>query len=256
MMNKQAYIAAEVQHGGLRRWPRLTAAVFDKDGWSCMVVKWAVQAMSGTMGKVIKYCLDNNVLDRQHSGMYGSMQRLVEVVNDGVDAFNGRRDDSRNFGPITAKNLQQRLAPVWALLQFFAEWEKNLEHHSLDLSADEKRKYFLPRECWTDLKQSCLGLICMCHHYLDKYPAMSLWARKLTQDIVEHHFAHVRQSFGSSRNGGAGAAAVATENSRNRRESTTKTNVRGAKQSFSVDATNDERICTRMTPSGLAFQGR
>jgi hypothetical protein len=257
-MNKDAHTAAEVRHGVIRRYRRFTAAVFDKDSWSCMVVKWAVQAMSSTMGKIIRHCLEHKLLPQQQLDMYGSMQKLIEVVNDGVDAFNGRRDDDHDFGPITSDTLDRRLQPVWRLLQFFAEWEKNLNDASIGLSAEDKKKYFLDGKCWMDLKQSCLGLICMCHHYLDKYPGMSLWARKLTQDIVEHHFANVRQSFGASRNGGVAGCAVATENSRGRREAMgAKSNVRGAATTYGVRfAADDKRIQTRMTPGGLAFQSR
>jgi hypothetical protein len=156
-MNKDAYDAAEVGYGGLRRWRRFSLAVFDKDSWSCMVVRFAVQAMSSTMGSIITFCKEYNALGKKQLDIYGSMERLIVVVNNGVDAFNGRRDDTHDFGPITQGNFLKRLAPIWDLLQFFAEWELNLSDDSLDLSPAEKKKFFLPRECWMDIKQSCLG---------------------------------------------------------------------------------------------------
>jgi hypothetical protein len=156
-MNKDTCLKAETDHCAIRRYRRFTAAVFDKDGWSCMVVKWAVQAMSNTMGKIIQRCKDASLLPQDQMKLYGSMQKLIEVVNDGVDAFNGRRDDNHNFGPITKDTLELRLQPVWALLTFFAQWEQNLEDAALGLSKDDKKKFFLPRaHAWLDLKQSTI----------------------------------------------------------------------------------------------------
>ena len=197
-MLETAYTEAEVGSGP-RRWTRFSRAVFEKDKFNSMVVRYAVQAMSSTMLEIVKMC-ETLKLEPVFSEIrfYKSLLEMVEVVDKAVDAFNGRVDDRHKCGPIkmgkdgVVDSDQGHLRPVMDLLIFFGKWRSDLLVHAteLDIDADMIKKHFLPKECWTDMQQSCLGLMCMANHYLKMYPNLRLWARNLCQDVRCQFFLH------------------------------------------------------------------
>jgi hypothetical protein len=87
------------------------------------------------------------------------------------------------------------------LLKYLSEWQRNLELHS-GLDVDEQKISFLPRECWSDAQQACLGFIGLSRYWVPL--GATIYGRVCSQDIVEHHFANLRFAMGST-----GAVGVA-----------------------------------------------
>ena len=79
-------------------------------------------------------------------------------------------------------------------LAWFADWKAKLAASALP--EKEKKASFLPDECWVDLQTLVLGFVCASKFDLTKYgkDGAIMIARRCSQDIVEHHFAHVRAS--------------------------------------------------------------
>jgi hypothetical protein len=105
------------------------------------------------------------------------------------DTFNGRKETTRagieyNSGPIT-KPSDPKLQPIIDMVKFFSTWNWNLANHS-GLDSNERTLAFLPRECWNDLQQACLGFVGLCRYWTNI--GVTVYGRTCSQDVVEHHF--------------------------------------------------------------------
>ena len=103
------------------------------------------------------------------------------------DIMNGRQD--KGYGNINAVDAKE-LGELGEIMAWFESWYEAV--HS---------KYtFLPEECWFDLQSIVKGVTAFSVFYLSKFEGsdIKIVQRRLMQDIVEHHFAHIRQSCGAS----------------------------------------------------------
>jgi hypothetical protein len=117
--------------------------------------------------------------------MCEKLDKLVDILNSTTEKKGIEFVD----GPKHA-----HLDELMETLAWFSDWKTKLA--ASDLSAQEKKASFLPGECWADLQSLVLGFVCACKFYLRKYgkDGAIMIARRCSQDIVEHHFSHVRAS--------------------------------------------------------------
>ena len=54
-------------------------------------------------------------------------------------------------------------------------------------------------ELWQDVLGMVLSFVCSCRYHLSKYQGASICQRRGQQDVVEHHFGHLRDAAGSGR---------------------------------------------------------
>jgi hypothetical protein len=187
---------------------KVTDRLFNKTSYDKMRVPLAVRGFGATAWEVLNACLDEGVNEQKASYM-----QYVALMNQLVDTLNGRRGKCDHqssaqrlagskfeCGPITNANKEDKLRPLHDAIKFVALWKKNLARDELGLTPEQQAIHFFPKECWEDFQTITVGVICACHNILKKHPGMSLFLRKFSQDVVEHHFAQLRQSGGATRN--------------------------------------------------------
>lgn len=185
---------------------KLTREHFHKTASSRMRVPLAVQVLSKTMMNLI----DN--IERFNIGNFGNvdlkpLRDLCERFDRFVDLMNGRVD--RGAGPITSQE-DEKLLELLEILGWLAQWKRKIEESAeeLGLTPKEQKACFLTNETWEDMQRTVLGFVCCCQTTLR--PGRKLYPRRCNQDIVEHHFAHVREACGATNAATATMASDAT----------------------------------------------
>jgi len=192
-MLEDAWVCHEKPSGGgkfgLQINRTLTNEHFQKNSFSRMRVYLAMQVLSSKMVAIID--ATQGILDPKKTGTFSGIRELCRRLNRLVDILNSTTEKAgiefidRHDHPLL-EELMDTLAWFW-------QWKHAVTAHPT-WTAKEKKAAFLPDECWADLQSLVLGFVCACKFYLKKYPRAILIARRCSQDIVEHHFAHVRQS--------------------------------------------------------------
>ena len=187
--NKSAFSSS------LQRERKLTDGHFTKNAFTRMRVYLAMQVVSTSMVRIIDAeahkmqpafgALAPGQIYEGVRTLCVKLDRLVDILNsttekDGIEFVNGPN--------------HAHLDELMETLAWFADWKARLAES--DLPKKEKKASFLPDECWADLQSLVLGFVCACKFYLAKYgkDGAIMIARRCSQDIVEHHFAHVRAS--------------------------------------------------------------
>ena len=175
---------------------KLTREHFHKNAFSRMRVPLAAQVLSNTMCRMI----DSATTDKPSSQLlYEPLRDLCSRMNDFLDIMNGRRD--KGYANIKDSNAKE-LRELGEIMKWFEDWYDEIQDDPrFGLEPDDKKYAFLPEECWYDLQSIIKGVTAFSVFYLRKFQGheeIMIVQRRLMQDIVEHHFAHVRQSCGGS----------------------------------------------------------
>jgi len=174
---------------------RFTREHFFKNAFSRMRVPLAAQVLSNTACHMID---EVTAKDRNKRLLYEPLRALCSNMDRFLDIMNGRQARGyKNIGTIDAKELKE----LGEIMHWFELWRKSIHAAGqfADLSAEDKKSCFLPEECWFDLQSIVKGVTALSIFYLRKFQGSSIIVqRRLMQDIVEHHFAHLRQSCGGS----------------------------------------------------------
>lgn len=176
---------------------KLTRDHFHKNAFSRMRVPLAAQVLSKTMCRII----DSVTANKPPSSklLYEPLRDLCSRMNDFLDIMNGSRDKGyANIKDGDAKELRE----LGEIMKWFEDWYASIQNDPrFGLEPDDKKHAFLPEECWYDLQSIIKGVTAFSVFYLRKFKGheeIMIVQRRLMQDIVEHHFAHVRQSCGGS----------------------------------------------------------
>ena len=170
---------------------------FEKNAFSRMRVYLAAQVLSNTVCCVIDQVTAKKPNKRL---LYGPLRALCSNMDRFLDIMNGRREKGyKNIDTTDARELKE----LGEIMKWFECWFKSIheDRQFAHLAVDEKKSAFLPEGCWFDLQSIIKGVTAFSIFYLRKFqdtePIMIV-QRRLMQDIVEHHFAHIRQSCGGS----------------------------------------------------------
>ena len=140
-------------------------------------------------------------------GSFNLWMFLCRTCDRLVDYMNAA--GSKKGAPIINSANHPLMYAMLECLDWFADWKKGLEEHN---EPDIYNISFLPKVIWEDLNILLLGTVACCRFYLTSYPERHICQRRLNQDAVEHHFAHIRGGGGDSRNPTAFGACCATTN--------------------------------------------
>jgi len=173
---------------------KLTRDHFNKNAFSRMRVPLAAQVVSNTMCGMID---DVTAGSSEKQLLYQPLRRLCAEMNRFLDIMNGRQEkEYGNIASVDAKELKE----LNEIMVWFESWYQSIQNNPSFTDADAKKSAFLPEECWYDLQSIIKGVTALSVFYHRKFDGagITIVQRRLMQDIVEHHFAHVRQSCGAS----------------------------------------------------------
>mmetsp|Transcript_15878 Transcript_15878/g.20864 ORF Transcript_15878/g.20864 Transcript_15878/m.20864 type:complete len:1146 (+) Transcript_15878:1229-4666(+) len=186
--------------GALVRCRKLSNAHFQRTPFSRMRVKLAVQVLSHSMLDVIdEYCNDAP----NQTELYAPMREFISHFDKFVDICNGGNSNNTryNYGNIESINSAE-LDDLDEFMTWYEAWYNEIKTDAAyaHFDAEGKKNSFIPEECWFDFQSIAKGIIAMSHFYLTKFPNAKIIQRRLMQDIIEHHFAHIRSSGGGTQN--------------------------------------------------------
>lgn len=192
------------------RFGKLTTAHFVRDCFSRMRVPPAVNIVSDSVSRMLTFAMATPEVRCPGKELCGSLAECCSRFDRVVDIMNSA---SEKNAPIVNSAHHRLLYEGMDFLEWFGSWRQGLIDASLDLTT-----HFFPTELEDDVNGMLLALVCTARHELHLFPGTSLCQRRGQQDIVEHHFAHVRASHGGgvsvmaheARNATAKAAAVRT----------------------------------------------
>jgi hypothetical protein len=135
------------------------------------------------------------------------VREVCRVFNRFQDIMNGRPDASHP-GWIAGPD-DSRLDELIHILSFVDKWKAdiNLKYH--DQPKSVQQLFFLPYQCYFDIRLICAGFVAFCKHYLrnghdtlrdpsdGKFRVVQ--PKRCNQDVIENHFGHVRDHGGSQR---------------------------------------------------------
>ena len=208
----EKYNACEAS-GALQRERKLTYGHFVKNAFTRMRVYLSMQIFSTSMVNIIDASAKDAApaVGGLGAGVsYTGVRTLCEKLNRLVDILNSTTE--KNDIEFVKGPDHRHLDELMDTLAWFCEWKSKLA--ASGLTEKEKKASFFPDECWADLQSLVLGFVCACKFYLAKYGASGalMIARRCSQDIVEHHFSHVRacRKSGSAVDAAQALAATGT----------------------------------------------
>jgi hypothetical protein len=180
--------------GALQRERKLTYGHFVKNAFTRMRVYLSMQILSTSMVRIIDATAKDAspAVEGLEAGQaYEGVRALCEKLNRLIDIMNSttEKDDIEFINAPDHRHLDE----LMETLAWFYGWKSKLASCN-SLTDKERKSSFFPDECWADLQSLVLGFVCASKFYLNKYPGKLMIARRCSQDIVEHHFAHVRAS--------------------------------------------------------------
>jgi len=169
-----------------------------------MRVKNALRVLSSTMENMMQVAADPTFVD-VHGRAFPARRSLLTATelcrrwNEVTDICNTRQD--RGFTPIR-RNDDKQLAALVDTLGFHTVWRAQKPTAPADCST------YFPIATEKTIVDMLVGLVCLACHQTDRGRAVVF--RRVQQDCVEHHFAHVRQAGGSTHGVTAQQARSAT----------------------------------------------
>lgn len=183
------------------RFNKLTLEHFVKNAFNRMRVPLALQVISKSVADMLREAMRTNLLPGAKA--LGSLIKICLKLDRLVDILNGAGQEKR--APIINSPHHDTLYEALDILGWFGDWKHDLEARELDLEIN-----FLNSELWQDLSGMILSFVCTCRHHLTQFPESSVCQRRGQQDVVEHHFGHLRDAAGSGRAVTAWAACSGT----------------------------------------------
>lgn len=187
------------------RFSKLTVAHFEKNCFTRMRVFLAVQILSESVASMIEHVMKTKELTVTGKELFESTVLFCRKMNRLVDIMNGRGE---NGAPIVRSPHDDVLYEALDILGWLADWRNDLVEGHLDLDV-----HFFPSELWEDVQGMVLSLVCTARYFTSRFPDVALCQRRGQQDIVEHHFGHLRQAAGAARGLGAQQARSGTATS-------------------------------------------
>ena len=174
---------------------KLTSRHFNKNAYSRMNVKLAIQLLSQSTAKMICYAIADDdesvVLSLHVKGMYSHVADLCEHWNAVVDICNGRD------GPHSPDNAAMRQSCLLDTLVWFAKWKELYDERVRMKLATEFN--FFANETWFCIKSLLLAHITVIQIYcVSKGQCVS--PQKMNTDTVKCFFLDARQMVGGSTN--------------------------------------------------------
>ena len=161
-----------------------------------MKVRLSTQVLSQSMiGVVNDFCASGSTpaAIAERSADYAPVIELLEVMDALVDIMNSKAMNSRGEKkkglPVIdcGQEADKVIDSLVEILGFFHDWKDEATN------PDE----FLPEQTWEDLNWLIASNVGLVKFYRKKFPSVFSWSfRSGGSDVIEHHFANVRQSHG------------------------------------------------------------
>lgn len=215
-MLKRCWVAVEGGVSGIRVNSRLTLQHFELTRFNKMRVPYAVQVLSDSSVRLIHAAnsagkLETSLsLDEPAFDGYDFLIEYLTRFNRMWDIVNSRPSEkgaATYIGPGITDPEDPRLEELISFVLWLYDWRKSVFTY---LEYDDATNAFIPAELYTDLLMSCLSSVCLARYCLinaRQHRVTTVFFRKLQQDTLEHHFAHIRRSTGSTQNPDGAAAA-------------------------------------------------
>lgn len=207
-MLERCWVAVEgSKPSTMRVFPRLTLAHWRPTRFLKMRVPHAVQVLSNSAIRLIHTAnaaghLDEPgpTKDEPSFAGYDFLLDFLDQFNKTWDIVNSRPSAKGEsyVGPEMRSVNDDRLQVLVDFVVWLKDWHTDV--HRV-LTFDDAENAFLGRELYADLVQSCLSSLSLVRYCLVMAPELSIKGvvlRRLQQDMLEHHFAHIRSSTGST----------------------------------------------------------
>ena len=171
------------------RFNKLTKEHFAKNPFNRMRVPLALQVISNSVANMLGEYMR---LQRPGASKFGSLKSVCMKLDRIVDLMNGAGPEKN--APIINSAHDGALYEALDLLAYFADWKHDLETRQLDLEIN-----FFNSELWQDFSGMLLSFVCTARYHLALFPEGAICQRHGQQDVVEHHFGHLRDAAGSGR---------------------------------------------------------
>ena len=176
---------------------KLTEEHFKKNAFLRMRVYLATQVLSSTMASMIETAKES-LCPKDNCSFFDGLQELCKKVDRLVDICNSKEE--KHCHAIKSAS-DPHIYELLDILLWFAEWQQGLAASGLD--EKQQALSFLPTPCWEDLQSLVFGLVGLSVCYLSRGLKANagksdaiLICRRVQQDILEHHFAQLRQFTG------------------------------------------------------------
>ena len=187
---------------GIRYNRKFTEKHFHPDASTRMRVGPAAQILSGTMGS---WAAD----DAKNGNTFNTaLSHYCLKSNEYFDIMNGKR------GPIRGGD-DGKLRKLTQFARWFEDWRQDLTKRGFGTNAELDAAFISPH-CYFDLRLAVHGFVWMCRYF--SRPAGPAYLKPIfpgycNQDIVEHHFGHVRGANGANQNPSIAVAQNSSQDS-------------------------------------------
>jgi hypothetical protein len=198
--------------------PNLSDANFIRTPHSRMNVALAARVLSNRMVVMCEREINGRAaVDATKGSSYGRGDKALDLLgvrdlckhfNELFDIMNGRTSENHH-GWITGPN-DIRLDALIRIQAFVEQWRTDIYTKYATQPKSIQQLFFLPHQCYFDVKLLCSGFVAFCKNCLDNsnatLSALSdgkfriVQPKRCNQDVLENHFGHMRGEGGSGRN--------------------------------------------------------